>query len=184
MILSGRIEFLLKFIKSSKNIGSITPSSAFLAKAMIKPIDWKKARSIVELGAGTGVFTKHIEQLKYPHCRGIIFEKDEEMVKSLMKSYPGLYFHSRAEDIYAVLQQIGLSKVDCILSGLPFATFPQPLRDQILDGVTRSLRTGGLFIQFQYSLQMKNQLHKRFKKIDLKFVLLNIPPAFVYYCYK
>ena len=183
-IISDKLIFLYKFINSPKSIGSITPSSTFLAKAMIKPIDWENARSIVELGAGTGVITRYIQQLKHPHCKGIIFEKDEEMAKRLMKCYQGLYYRFRAEDLYLVLQQIGLCEVDCILSGLPLANFPQSLRDRILDEVLLSLKPGGLFIQFQYSLQMKNQLQKRFTKIDLRFVPLNIPPAFVYYCYK
>lgn len=182
--ISDKVLFLYKFIKCSKKIGSLTPSSIFLAKAMIKPIDWENIRSIVELGAGTGIFTKYIEQLKHPYCKGIIFEQDEEMANRLMKLYRGLHYRSRAEDLYPVLQQLGLSEVDCILSGLPFANFPQSLRDRILDGVARSLKPGGLFIQYQYSLQMKNQFHERFAKIDLGFVPLNIPPAFVYYCYK
>ena len=183
-IISDKLIFLYKFINSPQSIGSITPSSTFLAKVMIKPIDWENARSIVELGAGTGVITRYIQQLKHPHCKGIIFEKDKEMAKRLMKCYQGLYYRSRAEDLYLVLQQLDLCEVDCILSGLPLANFPQSLRDRILHEVLLSLKPGGLFIQFQYSLQMKNQLQKRFTKIDLRFVPLNIPPAFVYYCYK
>lgn len=179
-----KIIFLSKFIKSPKIIGSITPSSTFLAQAMIKPIDWKNARSIVELGAGTGIFTRYIQQLKHPHCKGIIFEQDEEMAGRLIKLYRGFYYSSRAEDLYPILQKLGLYEVDYILSGLPLANFTQSLRDRILDGVVRSLKPGGLFIQFQYSLQMKNQLYERFAKIDLGFVPLNIPPAFVYYCQK
>jgi phospholipid N-methyltransferase len=176
--------FLSKFIKYPKSIGSLTPSSKFLAQAMIKPIDWESARLIVELGAGTGIFTRYIEQLKHPHCKGIIFEQDEEMAKRLMKLYRGFYYYSRAEELYSVMQKPGLYEADYILSGLPFANLTQSMRDRILDGVVRSLKPGGLFIQFQYSLQMKNKLYERFTKIDLEFVPLNIPPAFIYFCHK
>jgi phospholipid N-methyltransferase len=179
-----KANFLYKFIQSPKRIGSITPSSDFLAQAMIYPIDWNNTRSIVELGAGTGIFTRYIQQLKHPKCQGIVFEQDKEMAMYLQNLYPGLHYHSRAEELYPVLQQHGLSKVDCILSGLPFMNFPQAIRERILNGVAHSLKPGGLFIQFQYSLQMKHQLSKRFTKVDVRFVPLNVPPAFVYYCYK
>jgi phospholipid N-methyltransferase len=86
--------------------------------------------------------------------------------------------------VYGVVRQLGLYQVDCILSGLPFTNFSQSLRDRILDGVLEALKPGGLFIAFQYSPHMKNQLSRRFAKVELSFVPLNIPPAFVYYCHK
>jgi phospholipid N-methyltransferase len=151
---------------------------------MINPIDWNSTRSIVELGAGTGVITRYIHQFKHPKCQGIIFEQDEELIMYLKRIYQGLHYHSRAEDLYPVLQERGLSEVDCILSGLPFMNFSPDLRERILNGVFLSLKPGGLFIQFQYSLQMKRHLVNIFTNVDLRFVPLNIPPAFVYYCYK
>lgn len=182
--ISERANFLYKFLQSPRNIGSLTPSSFYLAQAMIEPIDWKNTRAIVELGAGTGVFTRFIQQSKNPECLGIIFEQDKEMINYLMKLYPGFSYHSSAEELYTVIRQLGLSEVDHILSGLPFMNFPQGLRERILNDVILSLKPGGLFIQCQYSLQMKKQLSKRFTKVDIRFVPLNIPPAFVYYCYK
>ena len=182
--IGDKVLFLERFVKSPKYVGSVTPSWPLLARAMIKPIDWLNMHSIVELGAGTGVFTKYIYQLKHDDCEGIIFERDDVMRERLMQTYEGLNYRSRAEDIYPVIQELGLEQVDCILSGLPFANFPQSYCNQILDGVANSLKPGGLFIQFQYSLQMKNQLLKRFSKVDVGFVPLNIPPAFIYYCYK
>lgn len=180
---SDQAIFLYKFLESPTIIGSITPSSPFLAQAMIKPVNWNQVRVIVELGAGTGVFTQYVHRLKHSDCRGIISEQDQVMRRRLMRMYEGLNYFSHAEDIYLVIQNLGLSEVDCVLSGLPFANFPQVLRDRILDGVTSSLKPGGLFVMFQYSLQMKRQLQQRFSKIDIRFVPLNIPPAFVYYCY-
>lgn len=183
-IISDKALFLDRFVKAPRCVGSVTPSSPFLARAMIKPIVWSQVRSIVELGAGTGVFTQYIHRLKHSDCRGIIFEQDHVMRQRLMHLYQGLNYRSQAEDIYPAIRELGLSEVDCVLSGLPFANFPQDYCNQILEGVALSLKPGGLFIQFQYSLQMKNQLLKRFSKIEFGFVPLNIPPAFVYYCYK
>jgi len=79
---------------------------------------------------------------------------------------------------------IEAGQVDVIISGLPFAVLPQSLRDEILTGVYRALKPNGIFVTFQYSLQMKKQLVKLFDSVDLSFVPLNIPPAFVYRCQK
>ena len=57
--------FLGEFIKERKIVGAIAPSSKFLMKKMIAPIDFQKADVIVELGPGNGVFTKSIlERMK------------------------------------------------------------------------------------------------------------------------
>ena len=54
--------FLKHFLKSPSSVGSITPSSPSLTKAMVSAIDWANVNSVVELGAGTGVLTAAIEK--------------------------------------------------------------------------------------------------------------------------
>ncbi|WP_380025428.1 class I SAM-dependent methyltransferase [Effusibacillus consociatus] len=182
--LADRASFLMKFVHSPKDIGSITPSSSFLAKAMIKPIDWEKLESVVELGAGTGVFTRYIQDRKRPSCKAVIFEQDPELRGRLKNLYPNLVFRSNAENLFSDLQELGLPEVDCILSGLPFANFSPDLREKILSEVVRSLKPGGLFIAFQYFPQLKSELKKYFPNIHFSVVPLNLPPAFVYCCTK
>lgn len=181
---TGHAFFLKKFLQSPRNIGSIAPSSPFLAKAMLQPIDWKETQSIAELGAGTGVFTRLIQACKPSNCTAVIFEQEREMRERIMQVYPNLHYFSKAENIYADIRAIGLPHVDYVISGLPFMNFPQNVRDQIIDGVVKSLKPGGMFIAFQYSLQMKKQLENRFSYVTIKMVPINIPPAFVYYCTK
>lgn len=77
-----------------------------------------------------------------------------------------------------------IEQLDCIISGLPFFNFPQAMRDQIVEQIHRSLRDGGMFVAFQYSKQMKQQLGEWFDIEEIKFVPMNVPPAFVYVCRK
>jgi phospholipid N-methyltransferase len=179
-----RAFFLFKFLQSPRTVGSITPSSQFLAEKMLEPIDWSTTRSIVELGAGTGIFTRLLNKYKHPDCVGMVFEYDQALRTKLQHDYPDLHCFSNAKDIKDALNELNISEVDCIISGLPFNNFEQDLRDKILEGVLRSLKPGGLFITFQYSLQMKKQLATQFDKVNISFVPLNIPPAFVYTCRK
>lgn len=55
-----QITLLSEAFKNLKTVGTITFSSKFLVKNIIAPIDFNKARCIVELGAGDGCITKAI----------------------------------------------------------------------------------------------------------------------------
>lgn len=179
-----RLMFLYNFLQSPGQVGSITPSSRQLAKRMLEPINWGQASTIVELGAGTGVFTKWIQDMKGPHANLVAFEKDESMRKRLERLYPGVLFEKDAIHLMQVLSEAGLGQADCIVSGLPFANFPQDLRDQIMSEVHTALKPNGVFVAFQYSLQMKKQLSSVFEEVSVKLVPFNLPPAFVYVCRK
>ncbi|OYD08134.1 class I SAM-dependent methyltransferase [Paludifilum halophilum] len=181
-MISSRILFLLKFARSPRTIGSITPSSSFLASKMLQPIHWPSTRTIVELGAGTGPVTALIHRNKTKDCRAFIFEKDPELRRQLMIDYPHMVHASDAEHLSSELKSHGVNQVDGVISSLPFASLPKPVRKRILDEVQSILKPGGPFIAFQYSLQLKRQLAQRFPQVDLHFVPLNLPPAFVYSC--
>jgi phospholipid N-methyltransferase len=179
-----QIHFFSQFLKYPRMIGSITPSSPFLARAMVAPVPWEDTSVIVELGSGTGIFTQYIQQRRKQDSRVYLFEKNTSLRKQLMAQYPAFSHHSNAEDLSSVLYESGEKFADTILSGLPFTVFPVDLTVQIMDEVMKSLKPGGLFITFQFSLHMKKQLLSRFSQVQIKFVPLNILPAFVYICRK
>ena len=85
--LMNRILFLKRFIDEPKKIGSLTPSSKFLARKMLKDLPWKNFSHIAELGAGTGIFTKQIVERKLPACKVLIVEQDFSMRHSLEEKY-------------------------------------------------------------------------------------------------
>ncbi len=176
--------FLMKFINSPKTIGSITPSSSYLADRMLRDIHWDEAQSIVELGAGTGVFTRQIASKIEAGTKVVVFEKDRDMRGKLQSRFPGFYLMADAQDLVASLERVNVSSVDYIISGLPFANFEPKQRQYILDGIMEALKPGGQFVSFQYSLQMKTALLQNFKQVEISMVPFNIPPAFVYHCIK
>lgn len=176
--------FFSTFMRSPKQVGSIAPSSPYLTRAMLEGLDWNEMKTIVEFGAGTGVFTKKIAEKKQRDTTAIIFEQDSELRAHLSRKFPQLLFRSQAQHLKQNLAELGLTQVDGVVSGLPFANFPHQLRNEILDGVEEVLKPGGVFITFQYSLQMKKQLQRRFPTVDISYVPLNLPPAVVYLCHK
>ncbi len=179
-----RLLFFNKFMKEPGKIGSITPSSEFLARKLLLDLPWKEIDTLVELGAGTGVFTQFIAQHKGPDCQVFVIEQDDAMRNMLQRQYPWFQFGCHAERLHKLLYKFDLVAVDCIVSGLPFAAFSEEMREKIVVEIKRSHRSGGIFVAFQYSLQMYKLLQKHFSEVEIGFELLNMPPAFVYHCKK
>ncbi|MEK3914722.1 class I SAM-dependent methyltransferase [Paenibacillus sp. FSL H7-0331] len=179
-----KLLFLYKFVCSPGQIGSVTPSSRYLANKMVCSVPWDQISSIAELGAGTGAITKHIQAVRQANTKVLLFEKDPYLQQALERHYPQFACYSDGRDLSFAMRQESIEQLDAIISGLPFFNFPQAIRDQLMNQIVASLKTGGLFIAFQYSLQMKSQLSEYFDIEAVHWVPLNLPPAFVYVCRK
>jgi phospholipid N-methyltransferase len=181
---TDKLMFLKKFLRSPRTIGSVTPSSRRLTEQMVAPVNWQEAAAVAELGAGTGVITQAILERKRTDCTALIFEQDEEMRSQLVRRFPDLCHWRNARELTEAMRACGINSLDAVISGLPFANFSPSLRHQLLDQIESALRPGGMFVAFQYSLQMREQLRKRFSDVEVRFVPQNIPFAFVYVCRK
>lgn len=175
-------QLLGRFLTSPKSIGSIVPSSKFLVHALVDPIPWDKIETVVELGGGTGAVTREIQKRIAPNTKAIIFENDPILSEQLRVRFPHFGHAEDAEQMRYVLQSNGIKKVDAIISCLPFANFPSFLTTRILKEANRALHEDGVFVQFQYSLQMRKYLLAHFSQVSVRFVPVNIPPSFVYIC--
>jgi phospholipid N-methyltransferase len=179
-------KFLLlhKFLRSPAKIGSVMPSSKFLAKKMIESVPWNEVESIAELGSGTGAITKYIQSATDANTKVLLFETDPYMQRKLVRQYPKFLCYTDSCDLQYAMHKEEIKQLDCVISGLPFFNFPQAMRDKLLEQIIVSLKEKGLFIAFQYSQQMKMQFSEHFDIEEIKFVPINIPPAFVYVCRK
>jgi len=180
--LSDFLAFFRRFIAEPGQVGSVTPSSRFLCEIMLRPINWEKTRFIFELGPGTGAFTQAIYQRMRRGTRYVLVERDPKFRALLHSRFPDLPIREDATRMSQYLEEWHGEKADVIVSGLPFANFQQKQRNVILDEVQSVLAPGGLFIAFQYSLQLRSELLSRFPSVKIDFTLLNIPPAFIYIC--
>ena len=179
--LKDQMLFIKKFVTEPRTIGSVTPSSPQLVDSMLQNADWAKLGAVAELGAGTGVMTRAIIERKAKECELLVFEIEEELRKNL-EDETGLEIYADARTLPEVMAARGIDKTGLIVSSLPFTVLPREVTKSVMDGVTRSLAPDGSFVAFQYSLHMKGTLEKLFDKVDVRFVMMNIPPAFVYEC--
>ncbi|MEY8348904.1 rRNA adenine N-6-methyltransferase family protein [Bacillus cereus] len=182
------ITFLTEFVKHPKNTGAIAPSSNRLAKKMVGAINFEEAKYILELGPGTGSFTREIIKRKKEHTIFILIEINEVFFKKLQKQFKDdptiLVIHGSAENIKKYIEGLQIGKVDYVLSGLPFTSLPKEVSSRILSSVMESLSEDGEFITFQYSLAKKAFIQSFFQEVSLKKVWLNLPPAHVLSCRK
>ena len=179
--------FIKEFWKDKKMIGSILPSSKFLAAKMLNHIQFKNVKLIVELGPGTGIFTEKIIEKIDASTHLIVLELNPELCKDLKAkiNLPNVHIkEASADKIGEIMKELGFEKADIIISSLPLANFSVELRNSILEIVHESLNENGSFIQFQYSLNAFKNLKKLFPVVKLNFTALNFPPAFVYTCSK
>ncbi len=181
------LEFFLQFIKNAKGIGSVMPSSPFLARKMVRRVDFKHARVIVEFGAGTGSITKQIMRHRRDQTHFLILEPNRKFAAVLRKRYAQdrvYVIEDYAENLPVYLKKYNLPAADFIISGLPLAAWNREKRTRVTHVAFSSLREGGSFIQFQYSLQSYRRLKELFSKVRISLALMNVPPAIIYTCSK
>ncbi|WP_102273405.1 class I SAM-dependent methyltransferase [Cytobacillus massiliigabonensis] len=176
--------FLQSFIRRPKEIGSVWPSSSFLARKMVQQVSWEEVGAVAELGSGTGAITREIKSHASKKATVLLFEKDGEMNENLQREFPGYLCYENAVQLLNIMDHHDIKQLDCVISGLPFFNFSMELRERLLNQVIDSLKPGGYFIAFQYSLQMKKRLSKTFRIERIHYVPLNFPPAFIYVCKK
>lgn len=179
--------FIKNFWEEKKMVGSMSPSSKFLAHKMLKNIDFKKAKVLIELGPGNGVFTKKILEKMAPDAKLLVFELNSEFYKLLKQDIPDermILIHDSAEKITEYMHRENLLHADYVISSLPLANFPKKLVDNILKQAYTILKNKGKYIQFQYSLISRKNLEAKFQAVHISFTPINFPPAFVYTCVK
>lgn len=189
-----RVRFFSAFVRRPFDTGAITPSSAHLAEAMVEGMGIPSADTVVELGPGTGVFTRVIEQQLRPEARFLSFEINPDMAAELKRRFPRVHIvNDSVENIREHLLAAGRHDVDSAISGLPWAAFSPDRQEKLLDATVQALKPGGRFATFAYShaawlppgRRFRELLDSRFKHVETsKVVWRNTPPAFVYRCLK
>jgi phospholipid N-methyltransferase len=166
-------------------LGSIVPSSRFLIKQLLEPINWGRARVIVEYGPGVGGITAELLRRMRPDARLIAIEMNPDFVRYLRESITDTRLHvveGSAVEVEEILQRSGCAHADYIISGIPFSTIPAPLRERILRKTRDVLEPGGAFIVYQFSTRVLQDLKRIFGYVGRKFEPLNVLPAHLFIC--
>jgi phospholipid N-methyltransferase len=176
-----RIDFLVEGLKDLKTVGTITRSSRYLCKNMIKHINFQEADLIVELGAGDGVITRFILEKMKPEAKLLVFEVNPKFCDILRNIGDDrlIVAEDSAEELESYLRDLQISKLDYVISALPFVALPKELGLDIVSKCHHFMKQGGRYVQVHYSLLTKKLYQGVFGNVDVNFVPLNVPPAFV-----
>ena len=174
---------LVKF----RQTGAIVPSQRFLIGKMIEPVPQTYSGRILELGAGNGALTLRLAQ-RCPNARIVACEINPVLARTTRHNldHAGIYgrvevVSDSAEHLLREMHRRDVDKVDYVLSGIPLANLPGEQVQTLIDSISRAIRPGGMYIQFQYSLIDRKRIRSRFSLLRTVPVFLNFPPAVVYY---
>ena len=187
--------FFKQFLKNPTSIGAVCPSSKALAKEITAQVKLKDAVNIAELGPGTGVFTEEILAQKKAEARFFSVELNRDMYDVVKKRFEDnndlVIFNDSATNLAQMRDELTMDKLDLIISGLPWASFPEELQDDLLNAIMNNLQPDGYFATFAYvqgmllpaAQKFKRKLKQNFSEVEKsRIVWKNTPPAFVYRC--
>jgi len=177
--------FARNFLRHPKMLGSIVPSSRFLVRRLLAPIDWSEARVIVEYGPGIGVVTWQILRNMRPDAALIVIETNPEFVAFLRSAITDVRLkvvEGSADKVVEILRDAGYSRADYIISGIPFSTMAPDVRERTLRYTNLALAPGGVFLVFQFSARVLRDLRRIFRDVRRRFEFLNVLPAHLFIC--
>jgi phospholipid N-methyltransferase len=167
--------------------GAIVPSQRILIEKMIKPVPQTYGGRIIELGAGTGALTFRLAA-RCPQARILACEINPVLARDTRVRVAEAGLKERvevlpqpAEEVLSEFGRNGAKKPDYIISGIPLGTLDGEKTRSLLHAIWKALGDGGMYIQFQHSLLDKGKIRERFPTLRTAMVLLNFPPAVVYY---
>lgn len=177
-----------EFLRRPLMTGAVAASSRRLAYAMTEAIGLERARTVVELGPGTGVFTDAVLARLAPDARLVAVELNPVLAARLSATRRDTRLtvvQGSAADLAATVRE----PVDAVVSGLPWTVMPRERRGHVLDAVTEVLAPGGRFTTFAYlhaawtppARDFTAELALRFHRLERSSVVWrNVPPAFVH----
>ena len=178
--------FWRQYLRRPLRVGGIAPSSGHLARAMVRTLAARPGDVVVELGPGTGVFTREILRQGIAPKNLVLVEFDRHSAVHLKRAHRGVkVIRGDARELQTLLRQKGHAHVPRIMSGLPLRSMPPRLRRDITQAMGLALEPGGSIVQFTYfkapPLDEDIAEAMGLEVVATKAVMANLPPAFVWH---
>ncbi|MGH8114688.1 MAG: class I SAM-dependent methyltransferase [Rhodanobacteraceae bacterium] len=179
--------FLRQWVRDPVKMASVTPSGRQLARLMVAQLPERCSR-VVEIGAGTGVFTRALLDHGIAPSRLLVIEINPDLADFLRERFPGVAVAcADARHLDALANDHGLladGELDAVVSGLGMLSMNSELRTDILRAAFAALSDQGRFIQFTYGPASPVKRRER-DALGLSVrragsALRNLPPAAVY----
>jgi phospholipid N-methyltransferase len=151
------LDFLTEAVRNFRHTGAVWPSSPILARAMTRSIaEVEGPRRILEVGPGTGPFTKAILRRLRAGDRFDLVEINDAFCRKLERDILKPY-RARHPKVEVVLHNAPIEEAelagpyDRIVCGLPFNNFPPKLVRAIFRRMFALLKPEGELVYFEYA---------------------------------
>lgn len=180
---SDYVKFLRSWMANPLKVSAVAPSGQSLARLMTAEI-LPNNGPVMELGPGTGVFTKALLARGVAEDDLTLVEFGADFAHMLGTRFPGTRVVRMDATQLAESALYDGAPVGAVVSGLPLLSMSARSIEQILAGAFGYMREGGAFYQFTYR-PMCPVPRPVLERLGLKATLVgrtvrNIPPAAVY----
>ncbi len=180
-----------------QNVASVAPSSRHLARAMLDGLPVNDARTVVELGAGTGAITRVLLETLPPEATLLAFEINPEFISHMEKRFtdPRLVLvNAPAENLGDELRRRGLTRIDAVVSSLSLRFIPDHRQRILQEALAPFMDERSVYTQYQYVHGVRWEkgkvlrhsslpsLREYFGSIQSRTIWRNLPPARVFTC--
>ena len=180
---SDFFQFFRLWISDPLRVAAIAPSGESLARVMTQEI-LPSDGPVLELGAGTGVFTKALLARGIRESDLTLIEYGSDFMRMLQFRFPS------ARVLWMDASQLGQydlfpeAPIGAVVSGLPLLSMSPRKVVSILAGAFSNIRPGGAFYQYTYGPRcpVPRPILDRLglKAIRIGGTVRNLPPASVY----
>ncbi|MEO8957320.1 MAG: hypothetical protein ABI304_00120 [Rudaea sp.] len=179
--------FFRQWLKNPLAVAAFSPSGRQLARQMIAELP-HGVRRVIELGGGTGVFTRALIGHGILPADLLVLELNEALYRHLQVRFRGSHVVcGDARKLHELATSDGFlaaGPADAVISGLGLLSMPRRLQAEILEAGFSTLTPEGRFIQFTYgpkspvSRELLAELGLSVRRGG--FAWWNMPPATVY----
>ncbi len=180
--MNGRLALFQEFLKRPSQIGSVISSSRFLERRVVETAEIRSAKTIVELGPGTGGTTRAILRAMSEHANLLSIEINPHLhtLVSRIEDDRLIAHLGEANRLKEIISMYGLGAPEVLISGIPFSTMSHGSGYQIVEAISAVLAPGGRFVAYQVSNRVACLCQPILGQAQAKVELVNIPPMRVY----
>lgn len=179
---SENILFLKRVLKNPKALGAIAPSSPALSNFICRHVEVDEDTYVVEIGAGTGRFTRALLHYGVSPAQLFVVEMDSELCKFLTTHFPHVtVIEGDASRLMDILPPHVIGKVSTVISGIPLVNLSESLQASLVAACFSVMEEDGQMLQFTYGPVSPLSTRKfGLSKKRLGHVFWNFPPAVIW----
>jgi phosphatidylethanolamine/phosphatidyl-N-methylethanolamine N-methyltransferase len=181
--ISDFLHFFRSWLSDPVSVSAVAPSGGALGRLITRDIDPRDS-PVLELGPGTGVFTKALLGRGLMETELTLIESAPDFARLLQRRFPLSRVLLADASRLAALDLFPPASIGAVVSGLPLLSMSRRTVIAVLRGAFRYIRPGGAFYQFTYGFRcpVPRAVLARLglKATRVGQTVRNLPPAAVY----